>query len=254
MGVTKEELDSREVELVTEVEELRHGKDKALRIQREELEFVQNGVQQGARFAQTLLQEGTVAEIVSTGTQVVSRLETLEELLRRCLFEPVTSTFITFSEKKVTPEEEKAAEAPPTTPTPTPPPIVKGLGEIIADHPFKYTISEETVLTDLLYESHSDDYDDTGGWNGNFDDDPDGHLDEEAFEGYDDENDQYIEDEWGNPGGFEDQESDFGEEREGGYDDGQESEEGDEEEGEEREEEYAGAQWGEPWHENDGWN
>lgn len=89
--------DERLVELLTENETIRHQKEKALLLQKEELEFLVRGMRDAVAFSERLMNEGSMAEIVFNCQLISSRLSTLlREDRHNLTFQLVTDPLIVF--------------------------------------------------------------------------------------------------------------------------------------------------------------
>ena len=70
-------LRDREAVLISDVETVRHQKEKELQLQKDELEFLLSGIRQAVLFSEAMVKEGSDTEIVAGHQQVVSRMATL---------------------------------------------------------------------------------------------------------------------------------------------------------------------------------
>lgn len=86
--------DERGATLLQEIEAARHQKEKALRLQKDELEFWLSGIRDVASFGEWLLREGSKAEIAASQRAVKTRLQTLIKGKERAMLEPATDTLI----------------------------------------------------------------------------------------------------------------------------------------------------------------
>ena len=87
-------LGGKEADLIIDVEMARHQKEKELLLQKEDLEFVLNGIRQSATFTETMLKEGTETEIAASTKQVVARFTTLERERGAAKLEPAAEATI----------------------------------------------------------------------------------------------------------------------------------------------------------------
>ena len=78
----REALDKREAEVLQEADKMRHQKEKELRVQKDDVEFVYEGSNYSTAFATTILTEGTDTEIAVSRNQVVARRHPQERVLR----------------------------------------------------------------------------------------------------------------------------------------------------------------------------
>jgi len=78
-------LRDREAVLISDVETVRHQKEKDLQLQKDELEFLLSGIQQAVLFSEAMMKEGSDTKIVASHQQVVSRMTTLTSERRRSL-------------------------------------------------------------------------------------------------------------------------------------------------------------------------
>jgi len=91
-----EMLRDREVELLSEVETIKHQKEKELQLQKDELEFLLSGIRHAVLFSEAMVKEGSDTEIVAGHHQVVARLATLTREREKAQLEPVTDAEIEF--------------------------------------------------------------------------------------------------------------------------------------------------------------
>lgn len=89
--------DEREAQLLTEIETQRHQKQKALMLQKDELEFLLEAIRDALDFCGRLLKEGSETEIVSSHWGVLSRMDTLnKEMMQIQSLEPINDPRIEF--------------------------------------------------------------------------------------------------------------------------------------------------------------
>jgi len=89
-------LRDREAALISDVETVRHQKEKELQLQKDELEFLQSGIRQAVMFSETMMKEGSDTEIVAGHHQVVARMATLTSEREKAQIEPVADAGIEF--------------------------------------------------------------------------------------------------------------------------------------------------------------
>jgi len=85
----RELVNEREAQLLGDVDDTRHQKEKDLRAQKDQLEFLLAGVRESSTFAGILAGEGTDAEVLAAHRQVLARLTGLEAEKEKCRLEPV---------------------------------------------------------------------------------------------------------------------------------------------------------------------
>ena len=81
----REMANEREAQLLSEVETVRHEKEKELVSQKHHLEFLLVGIRESTEFGEVLVKEGSESEIVASQKDVVSRLTTLGQETERSL-------------------------------------------------------------------------------------------------------------------------------------------------------------------------
>jgi len=86
----------REAQLLSEVETVRHEKEKELVSQKHRLEFLLVGIRESTQFGEVLVKEGSESEIVASQKEVVSRLTTLGHEKEKSQMEPATDSTIVF--------------------------------------------------------------------------------------------------------------------------------------------------------------
>jgi len=89
-------LRDREAALISDVETVRHQKEKDLQLQKDELEFLLSGIRQAVLFSEAMMKEGSDTEIVASHQHVVSRITTLTTERMKAQLEPVTEAKIEF--------------------------------------------------------------------------------------------------------------------------------------------------------------
>jgi len=92
----RETVNEREAQLLSEVETVRHEKEKKLVSQKHHLEFLLVGIRESTAFGEVLLKEGSESEIVASQKEVVSRLTTLGYEKEKSQMEPATDSTIVF--------------------------------------------------------------------------------------------------------------------------------------------------------------
>jgi len=92
----REMVDEREAQLLSEVETVRHEKEKELVSQKHHLEFLLVGIRESTQFGEMLVKEGSESEIVASQKEVVSRLTTLNQEKEKSQTEPATDSTIVF--------------------------------------------------------------------------------------------------------------------------------------------------------------
>ena len=92
----REMVNEREAQLVSEVETVRHEKEKELVSQKHHLEFLLVGIRESTQFGEVLVKEGSESEIVASQKEVVSRLTTLGQEKEKSQMEPATDSTIAF--------------------------------------------------------------------------------------------------------------------------------------------------------------
>jgi len=91
----REMVNEREAQLLSEVETVRHEKEKESVDQKNPLEFLLVGIRESTQFGEVLVTEGSESEIVASQKDVVSRLTTLGQEMEKSQ-EPATDSTITF--------------------------------------------------------------------------------------------------------------------------------------------------------------
>jgi len=86
----------REAQLLSEVETVRHEKEKELVSQKHRLEFLLVGIRESTQFGEVLVKEGSESEIVASQKEVVSRLASLDQEKEKSQMEPATDSTIVF--------------------------------------------------------------------------------------------------------------------------------------------------------------
>ena len=89
-------LRDREAVLISDAETGRHQKEKELKLQKDELEFLLSGIRQAVLFSEAMMKEGSDTEIVASHLQVVARMATLTSEREKAQLEPVTDAGIEF--------------------------------------------------------------------------------------------------------------------------------------------------------------
>ena len=89
-------LRDREAVLISDVETVRHQKEKELQLQKDELEFLLSGIRQAVIFSEAMVKESSDTEIVASHQQVVFRMTTLTREREKAELEPVTEAKIEF--------------------------------------------------------------------------------------------------------------------------------------------------------------
>jgi len=89
-------VNEREAQLLSEVETVRHEKEKELVSQKHHLEFLLVGIRESAQFGEVLVKEGSESEIVASQKEVVSRLTSLGQEKEKSQMEPTTDSTIVF--------------------------------------------------------------------------------------------------------------------------------------------------------------
>jgi len=92
----REMVSEREAQLLSEVETVRHEKEKELVSQKHHLEFLLVGIRESTEFGEVLVKEGSESEIVASQKDVVSRLTTLGQEKEKSPMEPATDSTIVF--------------------------------------------------------------------------------------------------------------------------------------------------------------
>ena len=92
----REMLNEREAQLLSEVETVRHEKEKELVSQKHHLEFLLVGIRESTQFGEVLVKEGSESEIVASQKEVVSRLTTVNQEKEKSQTEPATDSTIVF--------------------------------------------------------------------------------------------------------------------------------------------------------------
>ena len=81
-------LRDREAVLVSDVETIRHQKEKELQLQKDELEFLLGGIRHAILFGEAMMKHGSETEIVASHQQVVARMVTLTSEREKAQLEP----------------------------------------------------------------------------------------------------------------------------------------------------------------------
>jgi len=81
----REMVNEREAQLLSEVDTVRHEKEKELVSQKQHLEFLLVEIRESTQFGEVLVKEGSESEIVASQREVVSRLTTLGQETERSL-------------------------------------------------------------------------------------------------------------------------------------------------------------------------
>ena len=92
----REMVNEREAQLLSEVETVRHEKEKELVSQKHHLEFLLVGIRESTQFGEVLVKEGSESEIVASQKEVVSRLTSLGQEKEKSQMEPTTDSTIVF--------------------------------------------------------------------------------------------------------------------------------------------------------------
>ena len=92
----REMVNEREAQLLSEVETVRHEKEKELVSQKHLLEFLLVGIRESTQFGEVLVKEGSESEIVASQKEVVSRLTSLGQEKEKSPMEPATDSTIVF--------------------------------------------------------------------------------------------------------------------------------------------------------------
>jgi len=92
----REMVNEREAQLLSEVETVRHEKEKELVSQKHHLEFLLVGIRESTQFGEVLVKEGSASEIVASQKEVVSRLTSLGQEKEKSPMEPATDSTIVF--------------------------------------------------------------------------------------------------------------------------------------------------------------
>ena len=92
----REMVNEREAQLLSEVETVRHEKEKELVSQKHHLEFLLVGIRESTQFGEVLVKEGSESEIVASQKEVVSRLTFLALEKEKSQMEPATYSTIVF--------------------------------------------------------------------------------------------------------------------------------------------------------------
>jgi len=86
----------REVALISDVEAVKYQKEKELQFQKDELEFLLNGIRHAVLFSDAMMKEGSETEIVASHQQVVARMTTLTKEREKVQLDPITDAEIEF--------------------------------------------------------------------------------------------------------------------------------------------------------------
>ena len=70
-------LRDRETALISDVETIKHQKEKELQLLKDEVEFLLAGIRHAVLFGEAMMKEGSDTEIVASHHQVVARMATL---------------------------------------------------------------------------------------------------------------------------------------------------------------------------------
>jgi len=89
-------LRDRETALISDVETIKHQKEKELQLQKDEVEFLLAGIRHAVLFSEAMVKEGSDTEIVTSHQQVVARMATLTSEREKAQLEPVTDAEIKF--------------------------------------------------------------------------------------------------------------------------------------------------------------
>jgi len=89
-------LRDREAALLSDVETIKHQKEKELQLQKDELEFLLSGIRHAVLFSEAMIKEGSDIEIVASHHQVVARMATLTREREKAQLEPVADAEIAF--------------------------------------------------------------------------------------------------------------------------------------------------------------
>ena len=89
-------LRDREAVLISDVETVRHQKEKELQLQKDELEFLLSGIRQAVMFSEAMMKEGSDTEIVAGHHQVVACMAALTSEREKAQLEPVADAGIEF--------------------------------------------------------------------------------------------------------------------------------------------------------------
>ena len=92
----REMVNEREAQLLSEVETVRHEKEKELVSQKHHLEFLLVGIRESTQFGEVLVKEGSESEIMASQKEVVSRLTSLGHEKEKSQMEPATDSTIVF--------------------------------------------------------------------------------------------------------------------------------------------------------------
>jgi len=89
-------LRDREAVLISDMETVRHQKEKELQLQKDELEFLLSGIRQAVMFSEAMMKEGSDTEIVAGHHQVVACMAALTSEREKAQLEPVADAGIEF--------------------------------------------------------------------------------------------------------------------------------------------------------------
>ena len=89
-------LRDREAALISDVEIIKHQKEKELQLQKDGIEFLLAGIRHAVLFSEAMMKEGSDTEIVASHRQVVVRMATLTGEREKAQLEPVTDAEIEF--------------------------------------------------------------------------------------------------------------------------------------------------------------
>ena len=82
-------LRDREAVLISDVETIKHQKEKELQLQKDDLEFLLSGIRHTVLFGEAMVKEGSETEIVAGHQQVVARMTTLTKEREKAQVDPV---------------------------------------------------------------------------------------------------------------------------------------------------------------------
>jgi len=88
-------LRDREAALISDVETIKHQKEKELTLQKDDLEFLLTGIRHAVLFGDAMV-KGSDTEIVAGHQQVLARMATLTSEREKAQVEPVTDAEIVF--------------------------------------------------------------------------------------------------------------------------------------------------------------
>ena len=90
-------LRDREAALISDVETIKHQKEKELQLQKDELEFLLSGIRHAVLFSEAMTKEGSETEIVAGHQQVVVCMSTLTKEREKSQLDPVTDAEMEFA-------------------------------------------------------------------------------------------------------------------------------------------------------------